>query len=253
MRVIRCPQCKYENVFRSGDVADCTLCGEDLIRCNYCRYQVAGDGCGKAEGVEYFLPNGNGAKNCPHYSSIYQRRGIRVLQFIPAPVWVVSSIIIAFMLLIIMAYSVDPDMRHFRGNEILVDAKVQDNYTGDGEKAVYLYIKNPLQVTSTDITIHIKIMDLYAQKVGDFSPCVAMGKPEITNSPGVIPQKVQLDENGMLLTMYPLTADREYIIKVPFHSLRHGEKSLHLQIFAPREKMVYGNSNGNEDIVILDE
>jgi hypothetical protein len=218
------------------------------VRCNYCRHQVTGDGCGKPEGVEYYLTNGNGAKNCPYYSSIYQRRGLRMLQFIPAPIWVVASIFFAFILMVIMAYSVDPDMRHFRGNEILVDVKVQDNYGGGGEKAVYLYIKNPLLITSTDITVHIKIIDLYAQGLGDFSPSVVMGRPEITNTPGVIPQKVQLDENGMTLTMYPLTADREYVIKVPFHSLRRGEKTLHLQIFAPHDKMVYGN--GDEDIII---
>lgn len=229
MQVIRCPQCKYENIIKSADAGGCALCGEDLIRCNYCRHQLAGDGCGLVNGEEYYLPNGNGAKNCPYYSSIYQRRGIRVLQFIPAPVWVVIAIVFAFILLMATAYSVDPEMRHFRGNEILVDVKVVDNFTPGGDKALSLHVINPLRIKSTDVTLQI---------YGDFMTSSIVGKPEITNVPGLLPQKI-IDDNGTLtMLLYPLAPESEYTIKIPFHSLSRGDKTLHMQIFAPRSVKV---------------
>lgn len=229
MRVIRCPQCKHENVIKTGNAAWCALCGEDLMRCNYCRHLVAGDGCGKAEGADYYLLNDNGAKTCPHYSSIYQRRGMRIFQFIPAPVWVVVSIVFAFVLLIIATYSVDPDMRNFQGNEISADIKVMDNFEVGGDKAIYLHIFNPLKITSTDITV---------QMFGEFMTSAVMGKPEIINAPGVLPQKVLEDENGMTMQLYPLAPESEYTIKIPYHPLLSGEKMLHVQVFAPREVKV---------------
>ena len=224
MQRIPCPICKRENIIEPGKISNCAVCDVDLVLCKYCIFLNNNESCGHAKGDQYYLPNGEGAKNCSYYESRYKREPT-LWEKIPAHVWVAISIALAFILLTIVAYSIDPEMRHFRGNELQVNIEVIDNLTTGNKKALYINVINPLQIKSTDITLQIS---------GDFISNVLIGQPVITNIPGVFPKKIQKYENKLTITLDPLAPDSNYIIIIPYNPNYIGEKNLHIQVFAPQ-------------------
>lgn len=220
---IRCPHCGMLN--HSDDIGFplCGQCHEDLVRCGDCRHFQAGT-CTHARERARFTPDQEAAKSCPAYHSRHQERDARLFTKLPAPLWVVSLLLIILGVLASLMWFIDPYGRYFFGNPLGLSIQVPRQVALQQPFQITIRITNELNVRSTPI--YVEIGEEYLQ-----AAALEMPYPQ--------PRRIMRSPERLLLEYPPLNAKAVLPLRLSFVPTRPGVSFFVARIYAPSSHLSY--------------